>query len=242
MSDELKRQLDTALAKIAQLEVQVANRPAPAAVPQGLDPQQVARAMASDPVGTMTRLGIPVEHVTRVMVAHQLGDAAPPELRALAQQGPLMSATQAIAQDLQAMRQRLESFEERDRQVSKRQSFSALASDKTKYPTLAATYKKHPELFDNDAAGFQGDVAAYAESQEKRLAALAPALGVTPPVSSVNTDTTGQSSQAKAHGVSGIDPTPPPIPNAKPGVFTPETHAELKARILAKYPAEPAPQ
>ncbi len=240
MSDELKRQLDTALAKIAQLEVQVANRPQSSTPTPGLDPQQVARAMAADPIGTMTRLGIPVEHVTRVMVAHQLGDAAPPELRVLAQQGPLMSATQAIAQDLQAMRQRLETFEERDRTASRRQSFSALATDKSKYPTLAAAYAKHPELFDSDAASFQGDAAAYAESQEKRLAALAPALGAPPPASSGNADTNGQSSQAKqARGVSGIDPTPPPISNAKPGLLTPETDAELKARILAKYPTEP---
>lgn len=230
MSDELRKQLDTALARIAALESRGHNAPQPA----GIDPQQLARALAADPVGTMSRMGVPVDHVSRVLVAHQLGDAAPPELRMLAQQGPLMSAQQAIASDLQTMRQRLDAYEERDRKEARRTSFSALASDKTKYPTLAAAYAKNPALFNDDAESFQGDVAALAENTEKRLAALAPALGATPPASQGNAETSGQSSQAKAQP-GGVDQTPPPIPQQKPGVFTQETHQELRDRILRKY-------
>lgn len=233
MSDDLK----SLLARIAQMEVQLASRPAQSTPPPpGVDPQQLARALAADPVGMMTRMGIPVDHVSRVLVAHQLGDAAPPELRMLAQQGPLMSATQALTSDLQSMRQRIEAFEERDRKESRRQSFSALASDKTKYPTLAAAYAKHPELFTSDAESFQGDAAAFAESTEKRLAALAPALGAPQPASSVNAETNaGQSSQAKQAHVGGIDPTPPPIHNSQPGAFTQDAHEAAKARVLAKH-------
>lgn len=234
MSDDISK----ALARIAALEAQLSSRnttPAPSTPqPAGIDPQQLARALASDPVGTMSRLGVPVDHVSRVLVAHQLGDAAPPELRMLAQQGPLVSATQAIASDLQTMRQRLESFEERDRKAARRSSFSALAVDKTKYPTLAAAYAKNPALFDSDVDGFQGDPAALADTLEQRLAALAPAVGATPPASDGNAENTGQSSQAKAQP-GAVDQTPPPIPQAKPGVWTQEAHQELKERILRKY-------
>lgn len=236
MSDDLSKALDKALARIAQLEVQVANRPANSTPTQGVDPQQLARAFAADPVGMMSKMGIPVDHVSRVLVAHQLGDAAPPELRVLAQQGPLMSATQALATDIQAVRQRLDTYEERDRKEARRTSFSALATDKTKYPTLAAAYAKHPELFTSDAESFQGDVAALAEATEKRLAALAPALGATPPASPANAETTsGQSSQAKQAHVGGIDPTPPPINGVQPGAFTQSAHEAAKARVLAKH-------
>jgi hypothetical protein len=239
MSDETKKQLDTLLAKIAALEVQLNARPAAAPqTPTGIDPQRLAQALMTDPVGTMRQLNVPVDHVNKILVAHTLGDAAPLELRMLAQQGPLMSAQASIASDVQALRQRLETYEERDKKAARRENFSALAADKTKYPTLAAAYAKNPAIF-NDVENFQGDVAAYAEATEKQLATLAPVF--TPPASSANAETSGQSSQAKQAHVGGIDPTPPPIPNSKPGVFTQETHEEVKARILARYPQNPNP-
>lgn len=236
MSDDLKRALDTALARIAALET--ARQPSPAAPHKpDFDPQAFARAFATDPVGVMTRMGVPVDHVSRVLVAHQLGDAAPLELRMLAQQGPMMSAHQALASDLQTVRQRLETYEERDRKVARREGFSALASDKTKYPTLAAAYAKNPKLFDSEVESFQGDPAAYAESMNARLTALAPALGTTPPASSENAAAQGQSSQAKqAHGA--VDMTPPPLPSSNSGVFNQEAHEAAKARVLAKYGAD----
>lgn len=229
--------LEKALARIAALEARESSRPAPSTPNTGIDPQVLARSFAADPVGTMTKLGIPVDHVSRVLVAHALGDQAPPELRMLAQQGPLMSATQALASDLQNVRQRFEAFEERDQKDSRRKSFSALAADKSKYPLLAAAIAKNPELFNSDAESHKGDAAALAESIESRLKVLAPALGVTPPASQVNAETANAdpSTQVKQAQSGVVDPTPPPIPQPKPGVFTPETHTELKERILRKY-------
>lgn len=231
---------DVLLARIAALEARLtaqAPQPQPAPQSQGIDPQQLARALANDPVGTMSRLGVPVDHVSRVLVAHTLGDAAPPELRVLAQQGPLMSATQALATDLQAVRQRLESFEQRDQAASRRTSFTALAADKTKYPHLAAVMAKNPELFVSEADSFQGDTASLADELERRLAATAAALGATPPASQANAESpSGQSTQtAQAQPAHGFDPTPPPIPQTAAGPWTPDMDRQMKERILRKY-------
>jgi hypothetical protein len=236
--------VDTLLARIAALEAKLAAQPAPQPAPQthsGLDPQVLARALAADPVGTMAQLGVPVDHVSRVLVAHTLGDAAPPELRMLAQQGPLVSATQALASDLAAVRQRLESFEKRDQVAARRASFTALAADKTKYPRLSAVMEKNPELFISEVDAFQGNTDALAAEIERRLEATAVALGATPPASTEHAENApDQSTQVKQaqSGVSGFDPTPPPLSQGKSGVWTQDMHQEAKERVLRKYAPE----
>lgn len=222
------------LSRIAALE----SRATAPAQPSGIDP----RAIAADPVGALSRAGVPVEHVLQVLLANHLGDQAPPQLRALAAQGPLVSATQAVSAEVQAMRQRLDQLETEKRQQAMRQGFSALAVDKVKYPLLAAAYSRNPALFDADIASHQGDAAALADATEARLKAL---TGVTAPTASTenagvtNQDQSQQVKQAQSQGaaVAGatVDPTPPPMPQGtKPGVFTPSDHEYLKAKILAK--------
>lgn len=243
--------LETALARIAALETRLSAQPAPApaAAPQsqGIDPQAFARAFAANPVGVMQQFNIPVDHVSRVLVAHTLGDSAPPELRMLAQQGPLVSATQALNADLQAMRQRLEVFEQRDQQATRRQGFNALTADKAKYPRLAAVMARSPELFISEVDTYQGDTAALAADLERRLEATAQALGATPPASQANAEqaNAGQSQQAKQapQGVQGFDPTPPPIPpQTTTGPWTPEMDRQMKERIIRKYSGDAEPR
>lgn len=239
--------LETALARIAALEARLTGQPA-APQPQGVDPQQLARALTQDTVGTLARLGVDVNHVSKVLVAHQLGDAAPEPLRIYAQQGPLMSATQAVTAEVQSLRQRLDTYEQRDAQAARRQSFNALAADKTKYPRLAAVMAKSPELLASELDSHQGDTASLADAIEQRLAALAPALGAPPPqpASQANAESTtqGQSTQAKQAqpGATGLDPTPPPIPQAQTGPWTPEMDRELRDRIIRKHSGEAEPR
>lgn len=237
MSDS---KVDALLARIAALETKLAGQSAAPQQP-AFDSQAFARAFAANPIGVMSQMGIPVDHVSRVLVAHTLGDAAPPELRMLAQQGPLVSATQALTADVQAMRQRLDGYEQRDQAAARRQSFSALAADKSKYPRLAAVLSKNPELLMGEVDSYKGDTASLAADIEQRLSALAPALGAPQLASQANAENEGQSTQAKQAqpGATGLDPTPPPIPQATQGLFTPDKDRELKERILRKHsPAE----
>lgn len=236
----MDKALENALARIAALE---AGKSAPAAPQPGtFTREQIAQALTSDFIGTLKQLGVPVEYATKVAVAHGLGDQAPPELRTLAQQGPMLSQQMALGSEVQAMRQRLEQFEERERQSQLRTSFNALASDKTKYPFLAAVYAKTPSVIDAELSAHKGDAAALATALETRHKAIAEAAGYIPPASEGNAERLGQSTQAKqaqATGVNGLDPTPPPLPEgAKTGLFKPEDHDALKERILRKYGAQ----
>lgn len=241
MAEDLQAKLDKALSRIAALE---ANKSAAQAPQQtGIDPRQ----LAVDPIGVLTRAGVPVEHVTRVFVAHAMGDKAPPELRTLAMMGPQVSATQALTADLERMRQRLDEYEQRDNQARVRQSFSSLAADKAKYPFLAAAHARDPKLFDSEVDVFKGDAAALAEAIEGRLKVIAPALGVKPqPASNESADATkqGQSTETKqaqetAVSPNGADTTPPPLPSATGAnagkTFTAAEHQALKDRIVRKY-------
>lgn len=193
--------------------------------------------MTADPVGYMSRNGVPVDHISRVLVAHALGENASPELRTLAQMGPMVSATQANSAELQALRQRLEKYDERDRQVAARSSFNALSKDKVKYPLLATALTKNPDLYKEVIDSYSGDAAALASTLEGQIKSVAEAVGYTPPVSTASTAAQqAQSTQGKQAQYGGVDPTPPPIPPAtKPGLFTQEEDQALKARIVAKY-------
>lgn len=231
--DDLKKALSTAMSRIAALE----SRPT-APAPAQFDTQGFVR----DPIGSMRAHNMPVDHIARVMVAHVMGDQAPPELRALAAMGPQVSQQQALTSELGQLRQRLEQIETERQLAAVRQSFSTLAGDKSKYPTLAAAYARNPGAFEADVASYKGDAAALADSLEGKLKALAPAVGAPQPASTVNagqaTSQSSQTQQAQGSAVTGgpVDTTPPPLPSiAKPGVFTQTDHEALKARIIQKH-------
>lgn len=234
--EDLQKKLDTALSRIAALE---SGRSAPQT---GVDQAALVRAFINDPIGTMTKYGIPVDHVMKIGLAHVMGDQAPQELRSYALQREQASTTHALSSELQATRQRLEAIEARDSRQALKTSFSTLTADKTKYPLLAAAYAKNPALIDSRLDSHKGDAAAFADAIEAEFKALAPALGAPQPASTENAEqakaqsTQGQQAQQQASGNGGsVDPTPPPITQKQPGVFTQETHEQLKDRILRKY-------
>lgn len=224
------------LARMAAMEQELSTlRARPQAAPVAFDPAAFARSMAQDPMGTLGKYGVPVEHVTKVLVAHALGDQAPPEARFAATQGQQVSAMMKMQSEFEAMRQSLASFEADKARSSTRDSLKSLTSDKSKYPNLGAAFAADPSLFDSDLASHKGDATALAQTLEDRLAKTAAALGVKVPqtASSDTAAATGQSTQATAQ-TGGIDPTPPSS-TAKPrGVFDETEHARLRDEIVRK--------
>lgn len=227
MSDNAKT-LEAALARIAALEMERANRPAPA--PSGIDPKK----FAADPLSELKAAGIPAEHVTKLLVAHTLGDEAPADLRTYAMMGSTVSATHTLSSEVESLRRRIDEYERREANQGRRTSFSALAADKTKYPLLAAAYGKNPALFQKAVDSHDGDAAALAEAEEGRLRAIAEAVGYRP--ASSNAVKSDQSAQVQAPV---MDNTPPPLPQPTPGEFTQREHEELRNRVLSKHNITP---
>lgn len=199
------------LARIAQLEAELARRP---------DPATIAREITNNPFGAFQKYGVPTDHVTRVLVATALGDQAPPEMKALAMMGPQVTATQAVQAENQALRQRLDALEQRLTGQATRESFQSVSADKSKYPLLAATLAKAPDLFRAEVDSHRGDAAALADQLEARLKMTAQALGVnTPTASAANADNrqraeaqSSTSQQDTAHQAGAMGGDPPPIP------------------------------
>lgn len=196
--------------------------------------------MVQDPYGYMTSLGLTageIEHVQRVHVATVMGDKAPTELRTLVQMGPQISATSAIASDLQALSRRLDEQDSERKSQAARDSFKSLIADKTKYPLLSKAYTAAPHLFDARVDG-KGNVEELAKSIEAEQVALAAAYGVkveAQPASENAETNTSQSKQAQPALAGAMSGDAPPIQQKKPGVFTPEEHVALRDEILRKH-------
>lgn len=216
---------EAALARIAALEAQKSAKPEV----RGIDPKR----FSADPIAELKAAGIPPEHITKILVANALGDEAPADLRTYAMMGPQVSATQTLASELETLRRRIDDYEKRDRQNAVRQSFSALAGDKTKYPFLAAAYAKNPKMFESEISSHEGEVATLVESANERLKAVAEAAGFTLPVSS-KAEEHGQSEKTEAHADTVLDNTPPPVSQSKPGVFTRVDHERLIRKFTSQ--------
>lgn len=221
------------LARLAQMEQELASLRSPKAAPA--DPNQINIAMlqqqfVSDPVGTMARLGLPQDHITRVLVASAMGEQAPPELKVLAAMGPQVSAQRALDAKLETLSRRIEDFSSQ----GKLERFKALASDKSKHPHLAKAYAADPSLFDEDiAAG--GTAEELATKMEARLSKVA-AVYSPPPASDANAEPVVQSSQDQpALTGTPLQGVPPIPPQQKPGVFTQEDHVRLRDEIVRKF-------
>lgn len=229
MSEELLKKLDTAVARIAALEAERgrAEKPAPS---NWIDPKR----FAADPAGEMKRAGISQDHVTKILVAHALGDQAPADLRVYASMGEQVSATHELASEVESMRRRFAEMDSQSKREALRKSFSALVGDKAKYPTLAAAYATDPSLFESTLSSHEGNAEALAAAEETRLKTLATAVGYIPPASQDAVTKTDPSTQVQAQSNS-IDNTPPPLPKPTQGVFTPEANEQLKAAVMRKY-------
>lgn len=238
---DIQKALETAMGKIAQLEREVSGY---RSQPQPQAPTFDPRAFTADPLGAMTRMGIPVDHVTRVLVAHTLGDQAPPELKVLAAMGPQVSATNALQVELEQLRRQVSELTTSQSKKSAGESFKALAADKAKYPHLASAIAADASLYDEDIQSFGGNVEDFLAKEEKRLARLAPALGVKPPAASVaNADTTtDQSKQVTPAVAAALNGEMPPLPETKVGVFTQADHDKLKEEVVRKASMAASPE
>jgi hypothetical protein len=219
--DDIQKKLDMALAKIAALEA-AKEQPKKAAT---FDP----RRMEADPVGHMAELGLSVDHVTRILVANAMGDQAPQHLKDYAEQGKKTSAVQS------ALEAKIEALAGAVNQVvggAKRESFKTLASDKSKYPHLAAAFAVDPDQFSD----VQGDPAEIAAQLEGKYAKFAEALGAKPqPASAVAAVSSAQGSQATPATASALQGTPPPITPQQPGPVSDDIYAKLKQEVVSTY-------
>lgn len=226
MSD-IATQLQTAFAKIAQLE-EALSKSKKEAPPSTVD----LRQLEADPIGTLAKHGANIDHYTKHFVANAMGDQAPAHLKEYVKMGQQLSnTTQTIESKIESLGRRL------DEVVggSRRESFQKLAADKDKYPHLAAAYAADPSLFEDEVS--QGSEAAeIATKLEARLAKLAPVFR--PPTASAETAATdsAQVQQAKPAPTAGaLQGDPPPIVQPKPGAVTDDVYAQIKAEVVSQY-------
>lgn len=234
MSDDTQKALQTALARLAALEAEVSGYRSQKKEPE-FDQQAFRQKFVTDPIGVMSQMGAPVDHVTRVLVAHALGDQAPPELKVLATMGPTVSATHALQAQVEALSRQLTTLTSAEKAKGVRERFKALAKDKTKYPNLASVIESDPSYFDDEISD-GADVEAFAASREGRLAPLLKLK--TPPASEANADETAQSTQGKPAIAGAMNGDVPPLPRDKTGVFTQEDHQKLRDEIVRKYSSQ----
>ncbi len=209
------------------------------------DANAIKRAYLSNPIGFLQSLGLNEAenlHVQRVHVANAMGDAAPTELKMLAQMGPQISATNTLQATVEALSRRLDEKEKRDTQQGVRSSFAALVADKSKYPHLSDAYKSDPALFEAEMSGFAGNASDLADQLEKRTAAIAklykPAGDPdTASTTAENTSNDGQSNEAKPAVGSALGGDPPAIKKASTAVFVPggEEDKKLQQEVLRKF-------
>ncbi len=219
------------MTRLASLEQEVSrHRSAP---PAGIDPAAMRAGLISDPIGFMTKHGIPIDHVTRVAVAHAMGDNAPPELKVLAQMGPQVSETRELKSQLEQLSRQVSSFVDLGAKNGARESFRTLANDKAKYPHLARAVSADPDLFREELDRHGGTPEELATALEARQAKFAAAYGFQadpPPASGESAEATVQSTQGKP-AVGDV----PPLKTGGAGIFTPEEHLALRNEIVSKY-------
>lgn len=220
------------LSRIAAMESELATLRAtkPQNSTPPFDPERFRQKFIADPVGTMTQMGAPIDHVTRVLVANALGDQAPPELKVLAQLGPQMSAVQANSQQVEELSRRLSAYEAKEQSTARTKSVQALIADKSKYPNLAKALEKDPSILE-DLSGENAEETAA--KMEKRFAIVAP-----PPASVENADPSAQSTQSKPATASTLSGDVPPLPQPKAGVLTAEDDRKLRDEIVRKYSSQ----
>lgn len=228
MSDDLLRRLAT-------LESELASLRKPAA--PAFDPNQFRQAFINDPVGTLTRMGAPVDHITKVLVANAMGDQAPPELKVLASQGPQLMAHQALEAQVEALSRQLSTMNASSQKAGLRESLKTIGSDKTKYPNLSKAVAADPSLLDEELASHGGTAEELAAKVEARLTKMAAIYAPTPPASTEYADDDASSTQGKPAGNDGV----PPLQAKQSGPPTSEELARIKAEVLHKYQSQ-APQ
>lgn len=235
MADE--KALEAALARIAALEADAAPlRAKQKEQPKQFDPHAFVRAFVADPVGMMAKMGVPKDHVTKILVADALGDEAPPELKMARQMGAQVNTTSELSQKLDDLSRRLEALSDKDTRQATRESITKLTADKAKYPHLAAALGKDSSLFDDDIASHKGSAEDLVQLLETRTAKYAGALGakVAQPASGEDADSKLPRDQhGKPAWGSSLDV--PPIPQSKPGEWNEDSERALRDEVIRKY-------
>lgn len=231
---------------IAKLEGELSGLRSQSRQPSGIDPAALKRGLLTDPAGTLARLGFnetELNHVDQLHVARVMGDAAPPQLKALAQSGQNVLATSQIQQTLEALSRRLDESDNKTKLETTRQSFKALAADKTKYPHLAKAFATNPALFEGrvTASGSAEDLAKQIEAEQAQIASIYGFKPDAPPASNEHADNTQQAqSQESKPAVAGtLNGDVPQIPQTPVGVFdASKDHEKLKNEILSKFASQ----
>lgn len=218
------------MTKMAQLEAEVSGYRQRTQKPAGINPQEFVQ----DPIGTMQRYGLPVEHITRVAVAHQLGDQAPPELRVLASMGPQIVQQQNLGSQVEQLSRTVQSIAQGQANKTKRESFKALSADKTKYPNLAKAAETDPSFFDDDIEGFSGTAEEFASRQEAKLSKLKLHTPEPAPSEQTAEKTIDPSTQVKPAALAGAMNGDVPQLLQKPGF----DREKVKAEVLRKHGCE----
>lgn len=204
------------MAKIAALESELAPlRSQRQSAPAGIDLNQLRQGLMRNPIGVLEQLGVPIEAIGPHVVAHQMGDKAPPALQALVSRGPMMAGMDALSQEVAALRQWQATLSESTQRAGLAQSFKTLSADKSKYPHLAVAHAADPALFEEDVAGHKGDAAALASKIEARLSGLAKVFS--PPASTENAEAqsaTSEQARAQSSVVTHQGGNPPPVHQA----------------------------
>lgn len=228
--------------RLAALEAEVSGyRKRPAA-----EPAVDRSAIVNDPVGYLSKLGVPIEHITKVLVANQLGDAAPAEMRFLGQMGPMVNATSTLQTQLESLSRQVQELVSSQKSNGTRASFKAIATDKTKYPNLSKALSKRGDRYDDEAAKFEGTAEEYAAQKEAYLKEMAELYGA-PTASDGNADesatvetmTGEQNATESMNGGPAIagalnSEMPTNLKNSS-GPLDAKGREELKASVLRKY-------
>lgn len=227
------------LQRLAALEAEVSGyRKQPAG---GFD----KAALVNDPVGFMRKHGVPADHITKVLVAEQLGDAAPPEMRYLGQMGPMVNATSTLQSQFETLSRQFQEFVDSQKGNSTRASFKAIATDKKKYPHLSKALNKRADRYDEEASKFEGTAEEYAKQKEAYLQEMAELFGA-PPASEVDADETAdvemmsdeqEATESENGGpavAGGLNSEMPSLKKVS-GPLDEKGKADLKASILRKY-------
>jgi hypothetical protein len=223
---------EAALQRIAALEAEVSGYRRQAKPEPQFNMEAFRQDFIADPVGTMQRLGAPVDHVTRVLVANAMGEQAPPELKMLAAQGPQVNAARALEARVEALSRQLSDVTAASSKKATRESFQAITADKSKYPHLAKAVSADPSLVEDELGSHGGTAEELAAKLEARLSKVAAIYA--PPAASSNAETQDQSTQVAPATTGGLSGGVPPLTQKPSGVFTPEDHARLRDECVRK--------
>lgn len=228
---------DALLTRIAQMESELAQF---RGQQRSNEPAFDKRAFIQDPTGYMAKqfrmTPQEIQHVNAVNLAVAMGDQAPPDMRYIAQQGPLIAQQSTLQSQLEQLSRQVQELVTGKTQEVTVNSLKALIADKSKYPHLSTAYAKNPGLYDSKIPNVKGTAEEIAKQFEDEAAAYAQAFGVQAQPASENAGVKeAQSTQSKPAPLAGGPIDPPPLPKPQEGEWTPEEDKRVRVEIARKF-------